>query len=201
MGQGDKWMGLGYAEMKALLLKHFRGESTVHQRKLLSLKCTGDLAKFQEEFTSAAAAALPVMGEAWVKEQYLTAVQPAELAMFLRARAGESLQSLMSTALDLEADLKRSKNVPRNQGSASTTGVVERKQDPNREPCKKCKKWKFVWDNCSCGQLAHKKRLAGMGPRRVQQVTVNEAELHQYTEDDEGKVGCCEQVETAEADF
>ena len=77
--------------MKAQLTKHFKGESTVHQRKLLSLKCTGDLAKFQEEFTAAAAAAMPVMGEPWVKEQYLTAVQPAELAMFLGARTGDSL--------------------------------------------------------------------------------------------------------------
>ena len=62
----------------------------MHKRKLLSLKCT-ELGKFNEEFAQAAAAATPMMGEAWVKEQYLATVQPPELALFLRARGEESL--------------------------------------------------------------------------------------------------------------
>ena len=52
---------------------------------------------------------MPTMGEPWVKEQYLSAGQPPELALFLRARAADSLQNLMAAALDLEADLKRTK--------------------------------------------------------------------------------------------
>ena len=35
LGQGDKWTTWTYSELKAELTKHFRGESTVHQRKLL----------------------------------------------------------------------------------------------------------------------------------------------------------------------
>lgn len=68
LGQGSSWEAWGYDELKRELTKHFRGESSVHQRRLLSLRCTGSLMKFHEEFTSAAAAALPIMGAAWVKE-------------------------------------------------------------------------------------------------------------------------------------
>ena len=46
LGQGSAWVNWGYTELKAALVKHFKGESTVYQRKLLSLKCTSDLAKF-----------------------------------------------------------------------------------------------------------------------------------------------------------
>ena len=70
-GQGDTWLQWTYGELKAQLVQHFRGESTTHQRKLLSLTCGSDLQKFNEEFTAASAAATPVMGAAWVKEQYL----------------------------------------------------------------------------------------------------------------------------------
>lgn len=71
LGQGSTWKGWGYAELKQQLTKHFRGESSVHQRRLLSLRCTSGLMKFHEDFTSAAAAALPIMGERWVREVYL----------------------------------------------------------------------------------------------------------------------------------
>ncbi len=67
-GQGNSWASWSYAELRAQLIKHFKGETAAQQRKLLGLKCTQDLAKFHEEFTAAAAAATPTMGEAWVKE-------------------------------------------------------------------------------------------------------------------------------------
>lgn len=85
------------------------------------------------------------MGERWVKEHYLSSV-PADLAPFLRARKDESLQSLMGVALDLEADLKRSKPARNNPPTHALP------QNPNRKPCEKCKRWKFTWDNCTnCG--------------------------------------------------
>ena len=122
--------------------------------------------------------------------------------MFLRARTGESLQALMSTALDLEADLKRSKGGNKNHNTTANSGVAERKQDPNREPCKKCKRWKFVWDNCPCGQPAHKKRPGWASQKKVQQVTVNEATLQ---EDDicasDVEAEHCEEMSIEEQDF
>lgn len=106
LGQGADWEAWGYSDLKRELTRHFRGEQSVYRRKLLSLRCNTGLPKFHLEFTAAAAAAMPVMGEEWVKEQYLDQVQPRELAPFLRARSSEPLQILMAAALDLEADLK-----------------------------------------------------------------------------------------------
>ena len=147
-------------------MKHFKGESTVYQRKLLSLKCTSDLAKFQEEFTAAAAAAMPTMGEAWVKEQYLAAVQPPELALFLRSRAHEGLQVLMAAALDLEADLKRAKGHQRTgNGSLVPNTTRPMTQNPNRKQCEKCGKWKLHWEKCTqCG-------AAGTGKKPTERPT------------------------------
>ena len=131
----------------------------MHQRKLLALKCGSDLVKFHDEFTTAAAAALPIMGERWVREHYLAQVQPPELAPLLRVRETQSLQQLMSLALDLEVDLKRQKytrptfthpttTTPQNP-SRGPNGIV---QNPNRKPCEKCGRWKFMWDACTnCG--------------------------------------------------
>ena len=206
LGQGDKWASWSYSELRAQLTRHFKGESSVYQRKLLSLKCTQDLAKFHDEFTAAAAAAMPTMGEAWVREQYLSAVQPPELALFLRARADQGLQALMATALDLDADMKRTKIAARPTIPSSSTGPSTRPQDPNRKPCTECKKWKYVWDTCpQCGAPPTQKKgdrpaSKPMPRRRVQELTVQEVS-HPEPQSDEESEGLAEGEGFVEAGY
>ena len=169
----------------------------MHRRKLLSLRCVGGLTKFHTEYTAAAAAAMPIMGEEWVKEQYLDQVQPRDLAPFLRARSSEPLQVLMAAALDLEADLKSARTAARpthitttttpSGGRGSNGGMV---QNPNRKPCEKCRRWKFMWDACTnCGQAGTGKRPAdhrsNSAPRRrVSELAIaEEGDFHAHEDD------------------
>ena len=113
-----------------------------------------------------------------MKEQYLSAVQPAELALFLRARREDSLQALMATALDLEADMKRTKLQTRTNPGGTQQQQQPRYQNPDRKPCNTCGKWKLYYDACpNCGAAGQPKRAANKQapPRkRASEVVVQE---------------------------
>ena len=68
----------------------------MQERKLQNLRCGGDIVKFNEEFALLAAAATPSMGKSWVKSVYLAALFPKDIAPYLSASRGESLQKLMA---------------------------------------------------------------------------------------------------------
>ena len=113
----------------------------------------------------------------------------------------------MSTALDLEVDLKASRparaaHVAPTGGKGPTHGMV---QNPNRKPCDKCRRWKFIYDAChNCGQPGTGKRPTDARPpstprRRVNELVITEeGELDAHYEQD---VQCheVEHIEFAEA--
>ena len=110
LGQGVAWTNWTYDELKAQLLAHFQGETTIYERKLQNLRCTGDLVKFNEEFSLLAAAAMPSMGASWVKNVYLSALFPKDVAPYLSAFRGETLQQLMAKAIEIDASLRPQRN-------------------------------------------------------------------------------------------
>ena len=134
LGQEEDWEMWTYEEIKEKLLLHFQGESTIHERKLMNLRCGSDLVKFNEDFALLAAAATPGMGSKWVKSVYLQAVYPRDLALFLSTYRHESLQQIMSKALEVDAVYKsqRGKGMPSQQP-----------QNPDRHRCPTCSRWKF----------------------------------------------------------
>ena len=100
---------------------------------------------------------------------------------------------LMAAALDLEADLRRNKAAARTSTTQNAGGANSRPQDPNRKPCKDCKKWRYIWDLCTrCGAPPLVKKggdrsAATSAPRRrVQELVVQEAAEPEYASCDEG---------------
>ena len=98
----------------------------------------------------------------------------------------------MGAALDLAADLKRTKGSAASRSGGAQAGP----QNPNRKPCEKCKRWRYVWDTCTgCGapplQKRPSDRASAPGPprRRVQEVVVQEVNDEVAAEEDDVSMG------------
>ena len=98
----------------------------------------------------------------------------------------------MGAALDLAADLKRTKGT----ATVRSGGAQAGSQNPNRKPCKKCKRWRYVWDTCTgCGAPPLQKRPSDRNSapapprRRVQEVVVQEVTENPDLVDDDVSMG------------
>ena len=74
-------------------------------------------------------------------ETYLNAVQPRSLVSLLRTQRHTSLQQMIASAFELEADLKPQRSVHQTWG-----------QNPERHRCPKCNRWKNIKDTCTACQ-------------------------------------------------
>jgi hypothetical protein len=88
-----------YTELKEALMRQYSTSDLHHTSALEEVRCTGTVHEFNTEFMKKAAAAMPVMGEYAVKQQYVRALRPFSLQDKVRPFVNKDLNKVMQKAL------------------------------------------------------------------------------------------------------